>query len=52
MACPLPELWFSAGRQDPYGYLDFDQPRIERALNDGAIAAGGCGGGGPGDPKR
>ena len=34
-----------------YGYLDFDQPRIERALKDGVIAAGGCGGGGPTDPR-
>jgi hypothetical protein len=34
-----------------YGYLDLDQPRIERALNDGVIAAGGCGGGGPDDPR-
>src|SRR5260370_19857072 len=34
-----------------YGYLDFDQPRIERALNDGVVAPGGCVGGGPGDPQ-
>jgi hypothetical protein len=34
-----------------YGYLDFDQPVVGRALKDGLIAPGGYVGGGAGDPK-
>jgi hypothetical protein len=34
-----------------YGYLADDIPQVERALKNGIIASGGCGGGGPGDPK-
>jgi hypothetical protein len=34
-----------------YGYLDLDQQRIARALDDGVVAVGGCIGGGPGDSK-